>query len=146
MEGAPVSRQTYLPEKEIQQLELLSDAQLSSMVFTLGTNKTAELLGALLRAMRIKSMVANAAWRVVADAEAGGIKPESWDGLKKALTLYSPGNFVPEATVLEHICLTLEELYDYLSEWNTAGFTTMILMEALFRRIEEARAKLPRVL
>lgn len=141
-----MSRQTYMPEKQIQELEQMDEAHVSSMIMTIGVQKAAELMVTMMRALRIKSMVANAAWRVVKEAENGTITPESFLALQKALSLYSPGNFQPEAMILEHICHTLEELYDYLAEWNKDGATTMILMEQLFERIEQARARLPQVL
>lgn len=140
MEG--LSRLMLMPEGKIQELEKYNSAQMSSMIGTIGLQKTSELFITLLRSYRVAASVANAAWRVTKDAEAGQITGESWQLLQKTLHLYSPGNFRPFKSDLEFYCCKLEELYDYLSQWNNTETSTMVIMEQLYEKIREMRGVL----
>ncbi len=134
-----MTRKTWMKESEIQALEKLDEAQMGAFIMQNGTQKSAEALVTVLRSYRIAAMVANSAWKVMQESQAGQITPESWAELQKRLNLYAPAHFPPYRSDLEFLCRSLEELYDWLSPHNHAGASTMIIMERIFERIDSIR-------
>jgi hypothetical protein len=139
-----MSRKTFMSDADIRQLEAMSDAEIGMLVHKMGVAKTGEFISSIMRSYRISSMVANAAWTVIDELDAGN--PLSLRELRAALNLYSPGNFPPYASDLEHTCRTLEELYDHLSQYSGEGNSTMVMLEQLYERIVAYRALLPEAL
>lgn len=134
-----MSRTTWMKEGEIRDLEKLDEAQMGAFIMQVGTQKSAEKIVTLLRSYRIAAMVANSAWQVMQESQAGQITPESWAELQKRLNLYAPAHFPPYRSDLEFLCRSLEELYDWLSPHNHEGGSTMVIMEQLFSRIDSIR-------
>jgi hypothetical protein len=128
-----------MKEGEIRDLEKLDEAQMGAFIMQVGTQKSAEKIVTLLRSYRIAAMVANSAWQVMQESQAGQITPESWAELQKRLNLYAPAHFPPYRSDLEFLCRSLEELYDWLSPHNHEGGSTMVIMEQLFSRIDSIR-------
>ena len=133
-----MTRDTFMSEREIRDLEGMSTTELWLWLDKKGPHR-GESVMSLLRSYRIAATVANAAWKVVKEAEGGAITPESFQALQQTLNLYSPGNFLPFQSDLEFGCRMLEELYDHLARWATPQGNTLQMLEALFERICEAR-------
>ena len=140
-------RKTYLKENEVKHLEAMTEAEVGALIFRDGLQRGAELMHALMRNYRIASTVANAAWKVVQEADAGEISAASFKELRQALHLYAPKNFRPYKGDLEYGCRLLEELYDYLAQWGgKTPANSGVMLEKLFERITFMRSQLPNVL
>ncbi len=142
-----MTRKTYMPMSEVQQFEKMTSAQIGSLLGHLGTQKFSEQIESLARSLRIAATVANAAWKLIKEVDGTGtISYEISLELRKALNLYSPGNFQPYASDLEFGCRLLEELYDHLSKYTDHPNAAAVMMEQLFERIQQMRAVLPSAL
>lgn len=138
-------RKTYMAESEIQKYEHADEARIGSVFFSEGVQQGAQHFVRLMRSYRIAANVAHSAWKLVEEMEKNGEPTiETWDELKARLHLFAPEApaFRPPKPLAEFGCRFLEELYDYLSTWNNDNFTTGILMEQLFKKIEDARREL----
>ena len=141
------SRKAYMTEKEIQDIERMTEAQIGAWIMRDGTEKTAENIVRLVRAMRICATVANAGWKLVNEIKTtGSLSDATYSELQRTLNLYSPENFPPFAGDLEFGCRMMEELYDFLSLWADHPNGAAVILEKLFERIGQARAALPRAL
>ena len=137
-----MSRKTFMPEAEIQDLERMTKDALMVLLSAKGPHKIAQLIDALLRSYRLAATVANVAWKLAKEAEHGAITPETFEALQAALADYSPGNFAPPRNTLEYACRVLEDLYDRLLATNTPAHTTTTMVECLFNYITELQTQL----
>ncbi len=139
-------RRTYMPEKDIQKYENMDEAHLGSIFFSEGVARGAEYFVQLMRSYRIAANVAHSAWKLVDEMEKNDGVPslETWEELRARIKLFAPNapGFRAPQPLAEYGCRLLEELYDHLSTWNEESFTTNILMEQLFKRIEQMRREL----
>ena len=134
-----------MPESEIQKYENMDEARMGALFFSEGVQRGAEYFVQLMRSYRIAANVAHSAWKLVEEMEKNGEPSiETWDELKLRLKLFAPNApaFQPPRLTLEYGCRLVEELYDHLSAWNDGNFTTGILMEQLFKYIEQMRGRL----
>lgn len=135
-------KQTYLPEADIQNYEAMDYGHLSAHLGKLGISKGADLFLALLRSYRIAAHVANAAWGLVKELEAGGpITPETWLRIMRSLHDYSPGNFPPHPGDIEYCCHVLERLYDRMDGHPDR----LACISMLYQEIEAHHKMLPRL-
>lgn len=136
-----------MTEKEIQDIERMTEAQVAGWIMRDGTEKTAENIVRLVRSMRVCAMVANLTWKLTKEFETtGAFSQETYQNVQAALHLYSPENFAPFANDLEYGCRLLEELYDFLSRWDDHPNAAPVMKEQIFERIGQMRAALPRAL
>lgn len=140
-----MARKVFMSEVDIRKFEQMDEAQIASVIFPLGLAEGAAMFVSLFRSYRIAATVANAAWKVSKEAEAGQISPQAWGEMQRALHLYSPGNFRPFAAELEYGCRLLEELYDHLTQYADDNALACTMMDVLFRRITWMRSQLPTV-
>jgi hypothetical protein len=134
-------KRVYMAEAEIQQHEHKDAAQLGSVFFVEGVQTAANHFVRLLRSYRIAANVAHSAWKLVAEIEQGTMNDETFEELKARLRLFAPEapSFKQPKPVLEYGCRLLEEVYDHLSRWNDPVYNTGIMLEQLFKKIEEMR-------
>lgn len=135
-----------MPEKDIQKYEHLDEAGMGSVFFADGVSGCAQHFVALMRSYRIAANVACSAWKLVDEMErnSGVFSIDTLEELRARLRLFAPEApaFRQPKPVREYACRLLEELYDALSPYNDPTYNTGIMLEQLFRRIEEMRKEL----
>lgn len=137
-----MTRKMYLDESSIQRFEHFDASQVAVSVFQNNLQRGAEQFVILLRSYRLAANVAVSAWKLVEELQTTGqIRPETFDELRQRLHLYAPAQqaFQPFRPVKEYTCRLLEELYDHLSTWDAPHFNTGIMLEQLYKRIDDLR-------